>query len=199
MLGTAARVAARSGAAAAVPSAGPAARTRAARAVLQAAQRGPRAVLRAAQRGPRAGRLARSAATRVARGQAAKAAPEADSQARLAGRAVPLAGGGTAGTTGLGGNAGGAGGRPAVHTANLILNGDAEAALGSIDGQPVATPSWTMHAVSATAMQYGQSGYPEITDPGPTPRGMNLFIGGANDATSTLSQTIDVSTFATGI
>jgi hypothetical protein len=91
-------------------------------------------------------------------------------------------------------------GGASIHTANLIVNGDAEAAIGSTDGQPVTTPGWTV-TFEATAMQYGQAGYPDTTDPGPADRGNNLFIGGANykDAVSTLSQTVDVSADATVI
>jgi hypothetical protein len=38
-----------------------------------------------------------------------------------------------------------------------------------------------------------------LTDPGPTDRGMNLFIGGTDDAMSSLTQTIDVSADAASI
>jgi hypothetical protein len=80
----------------------------------------------------------------------------------------------------------------------LIINGDAEAAAGSPDGNPVATPSWTVGG-EATALQYGASGgYPQATDPGPANRGNNLFAGGANDATSTLTQTISLSAYLGG-
>jgi hypothetical protein len=77
-------------------------------------------------------------------------------------------------------------------SANLIVNGDAEAAVGSTNGAPVATPGWTSTG-EATALAYGSGGYPALTDPGPADRGMNLFIGGQDDATSSLTQTIDVS------
>jgi hypothetical protein len=81
----------------------------------------------------------------------------------------------------------------------LIINGDAEAAAGSPDGNPVATPSWTVGG-EATALQYGASGgYPQATDPGPANRGNNLFAGGANDATSTLTQTISLAAYAAAI
>jgi hypothetical protein len=93
---------------------------------------------------------------------------------------------------------GGAGGDLTVNTANLLVNGDAEAAAGSTNGQPVATPGWTVTG-EATALQYGVEGYPAATDPGPTNRGANLFIGGYQDGVSTLTQTVDVSSFATAI
>jgi hypothetical protein len=74
----------------------------------------------------------------------------------------------------------------------LIVNGDGEAAAGSTDGKPVPTPGWTSTA-EATAIQYGAGGYPKATDPGPPDRGQNFLAGGANDTTSSLAQTIDVS------
>ena len=85
-----------------------------------------------------------------------------------------------------------------MHTTNLILNGDAEAAVGSTDGSPVATPNWTVTG-EATAVKYGAFGYPTTTDPAPTSRGMNLFIGGYLDAVSTLAQTVDVSSYGAAI
>jgi hypothetical protein len=76
---------------------------------------------------------------------------------------------------------------------NLIVNGGGEAAPGSTDGKPVPTPGWTSTA-EATAIKYGASGgYPKVTDPGPADRGLNFLGGGANDAMSSLVQTIDVS------
>jgi hypothetical protein len=83
-------------------------------------------------------------------------------------------------------------------TANLIVNGNAEAAAGSPDGTPVATPGWTSTG-EATAIQYGVSSFPAATDPGPSDRGMNFFVGGIEDATSSLEQTVDVSAYATAI
>jgi hypothetical protein len=81
---------------------------------------------------------------------------------------------------------------------NLIVNGSAEAAIGSSNGTPVSTPGWTA-AGEATAAQYGLNGWPAITDPGPTDRGLNLFSGGPADATSSLTQTVNVSQFASSI
>jgi hypothetical protein len=81
---------------------------------------------------------------------------------------------------------------------NLIVNGNAEAAIGSADGTPVATPGWTTTG-EATAAQYGVSGWPGSADPGPTDRGLNLFSGGPSDATSTLTQTINVAQFSSAI
>ena len=74
---------------------------------------------------------------------------------------------GSAGNAGAGGGAlGGAGGTPSMlPSGNVIVNGDAEAAVGSVDALPVTTPGWTVTG-EATAMQYGQAGYPASTDPG---------------------------------
>lgn len=80
---------------------------------------------------------------------------------------------------------------------NLIKNGNAEAAVGSTGGPPVKTPDWTSKG-EATAVQYGPSGigYPV---PGAPDAGKNLFSGGEDDATSSLSQTIDVTEYASFI
>jgi hypothetical protein len=81
---------------------------------------------------------------------------------------------------------------------NLIQNPGAEAAIGSSSGAPVKTPDWTSTG-GATALQYGAPSYPSSTDPGSPTRGKNFFAGGEADATSSLSQTIDVSQYATSI
>jgi len=117
--------------------------------------------------------------------------------AGVAGSAGGASGGAGAGVAagggGVGGAAmGGAGGAPMFSTGNQLRNGYADEVIGSTDGQPVATPGWTATG-EATAMQYGQAGYPSPTDPGPSDRGANLFIGGYQDALSALTQTVDVS------
>jgi hypothetical protein len=104
-------------------------------------------------------------------------------------------GGGMGG--GLGG-AGGGGGAAVATTANLIVNGGADAAVGSTDAAPVAVPGWTVTG-SATALQYDVSGYPSSTDPGPADRGANLFIGGADGASASLTQTISLAGYAAAI
>ena len=83
-------------------------------------------------------------------------------------------------------------------TCNLIVNGNAEAAIGSADGSPVATPGWTSTG-EATAIQYGASGWLALTDPGPADRGLNNFTGGWSDETSSLTQTVTVSQFSSTI
>jgi hypothetical protein len=81
---------------------------------------------------------------------------------------------------------------------NLIVNGNAEAAIGSPDGTPVATPGW-ISTGEATAVEYGVSGGPGLTDPGPADRGLNFFSGGWSDVTSSLTQTVTVSQFSSTI
>ncbi len=108
-------------------------------------------------------------------------------------------GGAAAGGGASGAAAGGKGGAGGLRTPNLVQNGDAEAAPGSPDGTPVATPSWRS-AGQATAIQYGSGlEYPSINDPVPSDHGLNLFSGGPDDATSSLSQTVDVSDYAAAI
>ena len=85
-----------------------------------------------------------------------------------------------------------------MDSGNLIVNGSAEAAPGSTNASPVNTPDWTSTG-GASAIQYGTSGYPSATDPGPPDRGKNFFFGGADDPMGTLTQTIDVSQYATSI
>jgi len=48
-------------------------------------------------------------------------------------------------------------------------------------------------------LKYGVSDYPQATDPGPAARGSNLFIGGANGDTASMTQTIDLSTYAAAV
>jgi hypothetical protein len=83
-------------------------------------------------------------------------------------------------------------------TDNLIANGNADAANGSQDGSPVPTPGWTSTG-EATALEYGVSSYPAATDPGPTDRGTNLFVGGQDDMSSSLTQTIDLTAYGAAI
>jgi hypothetical protein len=83
-------------------------------------------------------------------------------------------------------------------TGNLILNPGAEAAVGSSNADPVKTPDWTSTG-EATALQYGIGGYPALTDPGPPDRGKNFFAGGEDDMNSSLTQSIDVSTYGSAI
>ena len=81
---------------------------------------------------------------------------------------------------------------------NLIVNGNAEATVGSVDGTPVPTPGWAS-AGEATAAQYGVNSWPALTDPGPTDRGLNLLSGGPSEDISSLTQTANVSQYASSI
>jgi hypothetical protein len=84
-------------------------------------------------------------------------------------------------------------------TGNLIVNGDAEAGVGSTDGTTISAPGW-MSTGEATAIVYGSpNGYPAATDPGPPDRGINFFSGGQNDETSSLSQAVDVGKYGASI
>ena len=62
----------------------------------------------------------------------------------------------------------------------------------------MATPGWTSVG-EATAVQYGVSGWLALADPGPSDRGLNSFTGGASDATSSLTQTVNVNQYSSAI
>jgi len=88
----------------------------------------------------------------------------------------------------------------AIFGSNLIVNGDAEAGIGSSDGNTVEPiPGWTTSG-NFTVVQYGASGgFPTSTDPGPSNLGLNFFAGGPNNALSSASQVIDVTSGVTAI
>lgn len=100
---------------------------------------------------------------------------------------------------------------------NLIVNGDAEQGLGDSIGNAVgddipAIPGWTRSG-SFSVLQYGAAGFsftnplgnvvnvtlPGVDVPGPGDRGNNLFFGGADRASSSASQVIDVTDLASVI
>src|SRR5438128_7274448 len=81
---------------------------------------------------------------------------------------------------------------------NLIKNPGAEAGAGSTDATAVAVPDWTVTGL-ATALKYDVPDYPQATDAGPPVRGMNLFIGGANGESASMTQTIDLSAYAAAV
>jgi hypothetical protein len=70
---------------------------------------------------------------------------------------------------------------------NLLVNGNAENGL----------VGWTQ-AFSPAVVQYGAEGFPSTTDPGPPDRGKAFFAGGST-ASSSLSQSMDVSAYAADI
>lgn len=90
---------------------------------------------------------------------------------------------------------------PAVpYRANLIRNGDAEAAPGSGDGEAVAVPGWTVLQGQFTAVRYGGAeGFPDAGSPGPADRGANFFAGGSGSAVAEAYQEIDVAPLASDI
>lgn len=75
---------------------------------------------------------------------------------------------------------------------NLILNGGAEDGVAGVNHDDiVAIPSWTRTG-NMTVLKYGsQASYPYPQTPGPTDRGMNVFIGGPS-ASTTLTQDVDL-------
>ena len=75
---------------------------------------------------------------------------------------------------------------------NLIVNGNAEAGIGSSDGSVVAVPNFTTTG-NFTVVQYAAgNGFPAPTDPGPVARGLNFFAGGPTNASSSASQLINL-------
>ena len=62
---------------------------------------------------------------------------------------------------------------------NLIVNGDAEADVGSLTGASIGAVTGFTLSGDFTVIQYNAGGgYPGSTDPGPTNRGANFFGGG---------------------
>lgn len=83
---------------------------------------------------------------------------------------------------------------------NLIVNGDAEAGPGSTNGSSVGNiPNFNVLG-NFTVVQYDiGGGFPMTSDPGPLARGLNFFAGGQDNASSSATQLIDVSSGATVI
>ncbi|BCL39022.1 PEP-CTERM sorting domain-containing protein [Nostoc sp. MS1] len=100
---------------------------------------------------------------------------------------------------------------------NLIVNGDAEQGQGDPIGNAVGTdipniPGWNTTA-SFSVLKYGATGFtftnpfgnvvgvtlPSVDVPGPSNRGKNLFFGGADRASSSASQSINVTNLASVI
>ena len=74
---------------------------------------------------------------------------------------------------------------------NLIVNGNAEADVGSDNGDQIGPVTGFASTGQFTVVQYGAGGgFPQPTDPGPTDRGLNFFAGGPSAAVSTGSQVI---------
>lgn len=90
---------------------------------------------------------------------------------------------------------------PVAFGANLIVNGDAEAGPGTPDAMKPVTeiPGWTTTGRYDVVVYGARGDVPAVNDPGPTDRGKNFFTGGFNDAVSTATQLIDVSSQAAAI
>jgi hypothetical protein len=89
---------------------------------------------------------------------------------------------------------------PVATSNNLIVNGDAEAGAGSIDGYTVVpVPGWVTQG-NFTVVPYAVGGaFLSSNSPGPTNRGLNYFAGGPDEDLSSATQTIDLSGYATAI
>jgi hypothetical protein len=86
-----------------------------------------------------------------------------------------------------------------TQTANLIVNGDAESGPGGDGTVVVPVPGW-MTSGNFTVIKYSTgAGFPTPTDPGPPNRGENFFGGGPDSASSSATQSINVSSSATAI
>jgi hypothetical protein len=82
---------------------------------------------------------------------------------------------------------------------NLILNGNGDADIGSLDGSHVPVTNWTTSSAFTVIRYTAANGYPVAGDPGPPDRGTNFFAGGNGAAVSTATQNIDLSANAADI
>lgn len=83
--------------------------------------------------------------------------------------------------------------------ANLIVNGDAEAGVGSSNGGLGSTPGWSLSSNFSTVRYGAGGGFPSTSDAGPANRGLNFFAGGDSNGASRASQVIDLSAYAGAI
>lgn len=82
---------------------------------------------------------------------------------------------------------------------NLIVNGNAEAGpAGAPTKLPTSIPGWTRTG-NANVLPYGLPGYLLLSDPAPPDHGFQYFFSGSLGGSSTLTQTIDVSSAASVI
>lgn len=81
---------------------------------------------------------------------------------------------------------------------NVILNPGAGGAASATGNDVENVPNWTTSS-GFTIVQYGASGFPSSTDPGPDKRGSNFFAGGPQSSFSSAYQYIDVSDGAAAI
>lgn len=87
---------------------------------------------------------------------------------------------------------------PTLPSANLFINGDAEAGAGDPSGNTVPIPGWTTSG-ALTVMPYGIPEFPAMTSPGPDNRGVNFFAGGLDNAGSSAIQQLDLTCLSTTI
>jgi hypothetical protein len=89
---------------------------------------------------------------------------------------------------------------PTAVSDNLIVNAGAEDGEGSLtDYEVVPVPGWTTQG-NFTVMRYASGGGgPDNNTPGPAERGANFFGGGPDNAASSATQTIDLSSYAAAI
>jgi hypothetical protein len=86
----------------------------------------------------------------------------------------------------------------AIPQGNLVVNGDAETGPGATDSFTSACPpAWTCSAGpepgGPTAVRYGTPGFPDIAEGQRIGGGLNFLAGGPNQATSGISQLVNVS------
>ena len=96
-----------------------------------------------------------------------------------------------------------------VFNTNVILNPGAEDGIGAVTNNIVVpVPNWTTTAGNFTVVKYLNDpsviGVPQVTDPGPPNRGVNLFAGGTNGNpngtfVSSADQILDISNAASSI
>ena len=87
-----------------------------------------------------------------------------------------------------------------VFGANLIVNGDAEAAPGATsDASTVATPGFTVIGDFTPVAYNTPGGFPVTGDAGVSAGGANFFAGGPSNGGSSASQVIDLSSGASFI
>ncbi|MFO1319505.1 MAG: PEP-CTERM sorting domain-containing protein [Burkholderiales bacterium] len=83
---------------------------------------------------------------------------------------------------------------------NLIVNGDAEADIGSSNGDMIGTVTGFLSGGQFTVVTYAAGGgFPSLTDAGPSVRGLNFFAGGPSAPVSTGSQALDLANLAADI
>jgi hypothetical protein len=89
-----------------------------------------------------------------------------------------------------------------IYGTNVIVNGDAEADVGSNGLVFISPTGWTnsSNTNGIIPVFYGApAGYPSATDPGPVDRGLNFFGGTISNPLATLTQVQNISNVAAAI